>query len=155
MTRPCTAPRSDERARIEAEGGRVTRVRLDAELKRDGRHRDREGARRGRRPRGARGEARRRAGRSGSTSSINEQVLYPDAQLDIEDANGVSGRVNVEIVSDHYHAAAIAAKAGAGFAMHGSSRSATRKIARALAREADSGPGGGEARAGRDGSVEL
>ena len=85
----------------------------------------------------------------------NEQVLYPDAQLDIEDANGVSGRVNVEIVSDHYHAAAIAAKAGAGFAMHGSSRSATRKIARALAREADSGPGGGEARAGRDGSVEL
>ena len=31
-------------------------------------------------------------------------MLYPDAQLDIEDANGVSGRVNVEIVSDHYHA---------------------------------------------------
>ena len=82
-------------------------------------------------------------------------MLYPDAQLDIEDADGRSGRVNVEIVSDHYHAAAIAAKAGAGFAMHGSSRSATRKIARALAREADSGPGGGEPHAGRDGSVEL
>ena len=82
-------------------------------------------------------------------------VLYPDAQLDIEDADGVSGRVNVEIASDHYHAAAIAAKAGAGFAMHGSSRSATRKIARALARETDSGPGGGEPHAGRDGSVEL
>ncbi len=85
----------------------------------------------------------------------DDRVLYPDAQLEIEDADGVSGRVNVEIASDHYHAAAIAAKAGAGFAMHGSSRSATRKIARALARETDSGPGGGEPRAGRDGSVEL
>ena len=49
------------------------------------------------------------------------------------------GRVNVEIVSDHYHAAAITAKAAAGYAMHGSSRSATRKIARALARESDRG----------------
>ena len=33
MTRPCTAPRWTRRARIEAAGGRVTRVRLDAELK--------------------------------------------------------------------------------------------------------------------------
>ena len=86
------------------------------------------------------------------------RVMYPDAQLDIEDADGVSGRVNVEIASDHYHAAAIAAKAGAGFAMHGNSRSATQKIgrtlARAAARETDSGPGGGSG-AGRDGSVEL
>ena len=81
--------------------------------------------------------------------------MYPDAQLDIEDSEGMSGRVNVEIASDHYHAAAIAAKAGAGFAMHGSSRSATRKIARALARETDAGRGGGSAQPGRDGSVEL
>ena len=85
----------------------------------------------------------------------NDQVLYPDAQLDIEDADGVSGRVNVELVSDHYHAAAIAAKAGAGYALHGSSRSATRKIARALARETDAGRGGGPSQPGRDGSVEL
>ena len=85
----------------------------------------------------------------------NDQVLYPDAQLDIEDADGRSGRVNVEMVSDHYHAAAIAAKAGAGYALHGSSRSATRKIARALARETDAGRGGGPPQPGRDGSVEL
>ena len=87
------------------------------------------------------------------------RVMYPDAQLEIEDAEGRSGRVHVEIASDHYHAAAIVAKAGAGFAMHGSSRSATRNIGRALgraaARETDSGPGGGGAHAGRDGSVEL
>ena len=144
----------DERARIEAEGGRVTRVRLDAELKQmvataTEKARAEGGDR-------AAHEAKLAAAQALGLHVVNnEQVLYPDAQLDIEDADGRSGRVNVEIVSDHYHAAAIAAKAGAGFAMHGSSRSATRKIARALAREADSGPGGGEARAGRDGSVEL
>ena len=130
-----------ERARIEAAGGRVTRVRLDAELKQI--------------VATATEKARAEGGDLGLHVVDHDQVLYPDAQLDIEDADGVSGRVNVEIVSDHYHAAAIAAKAGAGFALHGSSRSATRKIARALARETDSGPGGGEARAGRGGSVEL
>ena len=144
----------DERARIEADGGRVVRVRLDAELKAyvatatekaraegDDRAAD---------------EAKRTAAQElGLHVVSNDQVLYPDAQLDIEDADGVSGRVNVEMVSDHYHAAAIAAKAAAGYAMHGSSRSATRKIARALARETDAGRGGGPSQPGRDGSVEL
>ena len=143
----------DERARIEAEGGRVTRVRIDAELKATVATETERGARRGRRPRGRRGEAHRRPG--ARAPRAGHRVLYPDAQLDIEDRDGLSGRVHVEIASDHYHAAAIAAKAGAGFALHGSSRSATRKIARALARETDSGPGGGAAHAGRDGSVEL
>ena len=143
----------DERARIEAEGGRVVRVRIDAELK----------AIVATATEKARAEAGDRAADAARFNAAHElglpveddRVLYPDAQLDIEDRDGRSGRVNVEIASDHYHAAAIAAKAGAGFAMHGSSRSATRKIARALARETDSGPGGGEAHAGRDGSVEL
>ena len=143
----------DERARIEAEGGRVTRVRIDAELK----------AIVATATEKARAEGGDRAADAARVTAAHElglpveddRVLYPDAQLDIEDRDAVSGRVNVEVASDHYHAAAIAAKAGAGFAMHGSSRSATRKIARALARETDSGPGGGEPHAGRDGSVEL
>ena len=143
----------DERARIEAAGGRVTRVRIDAELK----------AIVATATEKARAEGGDRAADAARVKAAHElglpveddRVLYPDAQLDIEDRDAVSGRVNVEIASDHYHAAAITAKAGAGFAMHGSSRSATRKIARALARETDSGPGGGEAHAGRDGSVEL
>ena len=144
----------DERARIEAEGGRVTRVRIDAELKAcvataTEKARAEGGDR-------AADEAKRIAAQElGLHVVSNDQVLYPDAQLDIEDADGVSGRVNVELVSDHYHAAAIAAKAAAGYAMHGSSRSATRKIARALARETDAGRGGGPAQPGRDGSVEL
>ena len=144
----------DERARIEAEGGRVTRVRIDAELKAyvataTEKARAEGGDR-------AADEAKRTAAHDLGLHVVNnDQVLYPDAQLDIEDADGRSGRVNVEMVSDHYHAAAIAAKAGAGYAMHGSSRSATRKIARALARETDAGRGGGPSQPGRDGSVEL
>ena len=143
----------DERARIEAEGGRVTRVRIDAELKAvvataTEKARAAGGDR-------AADEAKRAAAEELGLPMQDDHVMYPDAQLEIEDADGISGRVNVEIASDHYHAAAIAAKAGAGFAMHGSSRSAAMKIARALARETDSGPGGGGAHAGRDGSVEL
>ena len=143
----------DERARIEAEGGRVTRVRIDAELKAvvataTEKARAAGGDR-------AADEAKRAAAQELGLPMQDDRVMYPDAQLEIEDADGISGRVNVEVASDHYHAAAIAAKAGAGFAMHGSSRSAAMKIARALARETDSGPGGGGAHAGRDGSVEL
>ena len=143
----------DERVRIEAEGGRVTRVRIDAELKAvvataTEKARAEGGDR-------AADEAKRAAAQELGLPMQDDHVMYPDAQLEIEDADGISGRVNVEIASDHYHAAAIAAKAGAGFAMHGSSRSAAMKIARALARETDSGPGGGGAHAGRDGSVEL
>ena len=144
----------DERARIEAEGGRVVRVRIDAELKATvATATERARAEGGDR---AADEAKRTAAHNLGLHVVNhDQVLYPDAQLDIEDADGRSGRVNVEIVSDHYHAAAIAAKAGAGFALHGTSRSATRKIARALARESDRGGAGGAAQPGRDGSVEL
>ena len=144
----------DERARIEAEGGRVICVRIDAELKAcvataTEKARAEGGDR-------AADEAKRLAAQElGLHVVSNDQVLYPDAQLDIEDADGRGGRVNVELVSDHYHAAAIAAKAGAGYALHGSSRSATRKIARALARETDAGRGGGPSQPGRDGSVEL
>ena len=143
----------DERARLEAEGGRVVRVRLDAELKSivataTEKARAEGGDR-------AADAAKRAAATELGLPVQDDRVLYPDAQLDIEDRDGRSGRVHVEIASDHYHAAAIAAKVGAGFALHGSSRAATRKIARALARETDSGPGGGEAHAGRDGSVEL
>ena len=142
----------DERARIEAEGGRVVRVRLDAELKSLV-------ATATETARAAGGDSAAETAKAAAAQELglpmkDGHVMYPDAQLDIEDRDGMGGRVNVEIASDHYHAAAIVAKAGAGFAMHGSSQSATRKIARALARETDSGPGGGSG-PGRDGSVEL
>ena len=147
----------NEQARIEAEGGRVVRVRIDAELKQHvARATETARAEGGRR---AADEARFRAAQDLGLPVTDDHVMYPDAQLDIEDAEGRSGRVNVEIASEHYHAAAITAKAGAGFAVHGSSGRATRNVARALARAIDrsiGGPGGGgAARPGRDGSVEL
>ena len=146
----------DERARIEADGGRVVRVRLDAELKSlvatATEQARAEGGDR------AAEDAKRAAAQALGLPMQDGHVMYPDAQLDIEDSQGMGGRVNVEIASDHYHAAAIVAKAGAGFALHGSSRSANQNISRALgraaARETDSGPGGGSG-PGRDGSVEL
>ena len=146
----------DERARLEADGGRVVRVRLDAELK----SRVATATETARAAGGDRAadEAKAAAAQELGLPMQDGHVMYPDAQLDIEDRDGMGGRVNVEIASDHYHAAAIVAKAGAGFSMHGSSRSANQNIGRALgraaARETDSGPGGGSG-AGRDGSVEL
>ena len=145
-----------ERARIEAEGGRVVRVRLDAELKSLV-------ATATEQARAAGGDRAAETAKAAAAQELglpmkDGHVMYPDAQLEIEDSEGMGGRVNVEIASDHYHAAAIVAKAGAGFAMHGSSPSASRNIGRALgraaARETDSGPGGGSG-PGREGSVEL
>ena len=140
-----------ERARIEAGGGRVTRVRIDAELKQQvARATETARAAGGRR---AADEARRTAAQALGLPVQDGRVMYPDAQLEHEDRDGRSGRVNVEIASEHYHAAAITAKAGAGFAMHGSSGRAIRNIARAIDRSG--GSGGGAAQPGRDGSVEL
>ena len=146
----------DERARLEADGGRVVRVRLDAELKSLVATATEKARAEG--GDGAAETAKAAAAQELGLPMQDGHVMYPDAQLDIEDSQGMGGRVNVEIASDHYHAAAIVAKAGAGFSMHGSSRSANQNIGRALgraaARETDSGPGGGSG-AGRDGSVEL
>ena len=140
-----------EQARIEAAGGRITRVRIDAELKQHvARATEKARAEGGRR---AADDARRAAAQELGLPVQDDRVLYPDAQLEIEDREGRSGRVNVEIASEHYHQAAIAAKAGAGFAMHGSSSRAARNIARAIGRSGDGG--GGAAQPGRDGSVEL
>ena len=66
----------------------------------------------------------------------------PDVQLEYE-IEGRGGRVNVEVATGHYSAKSIAGKAAAGFAVHGSTSRASRRIARALGR-GDNGhrPGG-------------
>ena len=45
------------------------------------------------------------------------RVEYPDAQLEYHDSEGRSGRVNVEIATEHYSVKSIGAKAAAGFAV--------------------------------------
>ena len=126
-------------ARIEAEGGRVVRVRIDAELKG-------EIAARAERARQAAGrtaatEQRRRAAAKLSLPVENGRVLFPDAQLEYVSAAGLSGRCNVEVASEHYSGGAIRAKAAAGFQMY-----AARGQAAAVVRRALAGMGSGSSR---------
>ena len=126
--------------RIEAAGGRVKRVRIDAELK---------GAvaARGERARGPGGaaaaeEQRRRAAAELGLPVQNGRVLVPDAQLEYETAAGAVGRCNIEVASEHYDAREILAKAAAGFELYAASGRAAAVVRRALA-------GGGGRRGGR------
>ena len=67
---------------------------------------------------------------------------------------GAPGRCNIEVATGHYRAGEIAAKAAAGFQMHGNGPRAARAIGRALGRDRDSGRRGGGV--GRDpASIEL
>ena len=55
-------------------------------------------------------------------------MLYPDAQIEYVDAEGRSGRVNVEVASGHYRAGSVRAKASAGFRMHANGPTAARLL---------------------------
>lgn len=128
-------------ARVEAAGGRVVRVRIDAELKglvtaRSEQARRTDG-------RAAADEARWRAAEALGLPVENGKVLVPDAQIEYVDAAGRTGRCNVEVASEHYRGQAIRAKAKAGFAMYASSRRAASAVRRALGGGSDSRRGGG------------
>ena len=128
------------RARIEAMGGRVVRVRIDAELK--GLIARSERARQAACREAADTERRRAAGALGLPVE-DGKVLVPDAQVEYVDAAGRTGRCNVEVASEHYRGQAIRAKAKAGFAMYASSRRAAAVVRRALGGWSASGRGGG------------
>ena len=128
------------RARIEAMGGRVVRVRIDAELK--GLIARSERARQAACREAADAERRRAAGALGLPVE-DGKVLVPDAQVEYVDAAGRTGRCNVEVASEHYRGQAIRAKAKAGFAMYASSRRAAAVVRRALGGWSASGRGGG------------
>ncbi|MXY96951.1 MAG: hypothetical protein F4Z29_04195 [Gemmatimonadetes bacterium] len=105
-----------ERKRLEARGATVRRVRLDTELK-SRIARASEGARK-RGKRAADAERHRIARELGLPIDEEGRVLYPDAQIEYEDADGRTARVNVEAVSGSYREATVRAKAAAGFALH-------------------------------------
>ena len=113
-----------ETGRLQAEGHRIKRIRLDAELKRivsrtteSARHQD------GKR---AADKARRQAAEALDLPVENHKVIYPDAQIEYEDSAGRSGRANIEVVTDSYRASSIASKAKAGFALYASSGASAR-----------------------------
>ena len=107
----------NERQRLAERGVTVRRVRLDAELK-SAVARGSEAARLKHGRQAADAERRRIAGELGLPLDERGKVLYPDAQIEYEDAEGRTGRVNIEVASGNYREPALRAKAAAGFAMH-------------------------------------
>ena len=146
-----------ESRRLIEQGARIRRVRIDAELKKHvARATERARAREGK---AAADAARRKAAQDLELPIRNGKVIYPDAQIEYQDSEGHSGRVSVEIASEHYRTGAIAAKVQAGFRMYGNGARANGVIRKALGviqRDgSDARNKGGAARGGRDGSVEL
>ena len=141
-----------EQARLLEQGAVLKRIRIDAELKR-------EIARATETARAWGGKEAADAARFEAAETLglpvkDGRVEYPDAQLEYHDVEGRTGRVNVEIATEHYSVKSIGAKAAAGFAVHGSNGRAAARVARALGRDHSAGGGGGGR--GRDkGSIEL
>ena len=117
--RACTI----ERQRLRKRGATVRRVRLDRELRRTV-ARGSESARIKYGKRAADAERHRTASELGLPVDDRGRVLYPDAQIEYEDAEGRAGRVNIEAVSGDYREPAVRAKAAAGFVMHANGRAA-------------------------------
>ena len=140
-----------EQVKLLEQGATIKRVRIDAELKREiARATETARARGGKQAADA---ARFEAAEALGLSVKDGRVEYPDAQLEYSDVEGRSGRVNVEVATEHYSTKSIAAKAAAGFAVHGSNGRAAARVVRALGQ--DHGGGGGSG-GGRDkGSIEL
>ena len=116
-----------ERQRLLERGAAIRRVRLDGELKSAvARRSESARARDGRRAADA--ERHRVAGELGLPIDEQGRVLYPDAQIEYTDAEGRSGRVNVEVASGHYRQGSVRAKAAAGFRMHANGPAAARLL---------------------------
>ncbi len=119
-----------ERQRLLERSAAIRRVRLDGELKSAvARKSESARARDGRRAADA--ERHRAAGELGLPIDAQGRVLYPDAQIEYTDAEGRSGRVNIEVASGHYRQGSVRAKAAAGFRMHANGPAGAR-VLRAL-----------------------
>ena len=132
-------------AQIAAAGGRVVQVRVDAELK--GRVASATERARQAEGRAAADAARARAAAELDLPMADGKVLFPDAQIEFQDAMGRSGRCNVEVASEHYGGGAIRAKAAAGFQLYAAAGRAAEFVRRALA----AGGGGGRSGSRRGG----
>ena len=106
-----------EKRRLREQGAKVGRIRLGTELK-SAVSRASESARRKDGKHAADAERLRAAHELGLPVDAQDRVLYPDAQIEYESADGRTGRVNIEAVSGNYREPAVRAKAAAGFALH-------------------------------------
>ena len=142
-----------EQGKLIEKGAVLRRVRIDAELKREVARASETARAKGGKE--AADEARLEKAAELGLPVKAGKVEYPDAQLEY-DLDGRSGRVNVEIATEHYSAKSIGAKAAAGFAVHGSNGRAKARVARALGRDdGNSGGGGGGGQPRDPASFEL
>ena len=89
-----------EARRLTGQGARIRRVRIDAEMKKHvARATEKARAKEGK---AAADAARRKAAQDLELPIKNGKIVYPDAQIEYQDSEGRSGRVNVEIASEHY-----------------------------------------------------
>ena len=119
------------REELAAQGATARRIRLDGELR--GIVARRSETARVRAGRAAADTERRRAATEYQLPiGPDGKVAFPDAQVEytLTDGEGrdTFGRVNIEVVSEHYGRGAVAAKAAAGFALFGSNGRAARNI---------------------------
>ena len=141
-----------EQAKLTKQGAVLNRVRIDTEMKKQIARAGGEAAR-ARGGKEAADAARFHAAADLALPIKDGQVLYPDAQLEYTDAEGRTGRVNIEVATEHYRIGGIAAKARAGFQMHGNGAQAARLISRALRGDRSGGGRGGGSR--DKGTIEL
>ena len=116
-----------EHQRLLERSATIRRVRLDGELKSAvARRSESARARDGRRAADA--ERHRVAQELGLPIDAQGRVLYPDAQIEYTDAEGRTGRVNIEVASGHYRQGSVRAKAAAGFRMHANGPAGARLL---------------------------
>ena len=116
-----------EHQRLLEQGATVRRIHLDSELKGTV-ARGSEAARVKDGQRAADAERHRIAEDLELPVDDGGRVLYPDAQIEYTDADGRSGRVNIEVASGNYREGAIRAKAAAGFSLHANGPAAARLL---------------------------
>lgn len=147
----------EARAQLAERGLHLRRLRLDAEMRGEMMRRT-EAVRAARGPAAADALREEIAERLQLPLDDKGAILWPDAQIEVsrEPDGPIEGRVNIEVTTEHYSRASIAAKAAAGFALFASSPKAGRHLASALRGLASAGrptPGGGSG-GGRRGGIE-
>jgi hypothetical protein len=114
-----------EAAAIEDRGGRIDRVVLDDELKR-------EVYARTNRSRfdsdDERDQALADAAHACHLPMIDGHIEFPDVRIEYETAAGERGRVDLELVTSAYHGGHLAGKQAAGFTLYSAGGSAARGI---------------------------
>ena len=112
-----------ELERIQKIGGRVDRVVLDFELKQSI---NRRLAVLSSLPKAKQEQEKQAIAEAHSLKVVNGKIPLPDLRLEYEDRDHEMNKVDLELVTQHYHRENLAAKAKAGFAMYASTQDAVR-----------------------------